>query len=436
MRAGWIPHSEECGAHGGLEKTDSTRLDFSAQPRQLFGAKVIKIADSFASRFEAARQRIHAAYLHQDTGQLPVVVMDVNYWLFGEEPALIPDDYFERDAAMFTFQIGKIRRHLERVQDDYVPLLFPWFGVGVVPSALGSRVAFEPKMDPAMAGFLLTEPRAIKRLSAPDPLKDGLMPRVLQCIAYMRQQADLPVSFTDCQGPLNIALSLCGVQNLFLWMHDHPLLVHELMDFCTEVLIGWVKVQKQHAGQRAGSDVFPLGVLLPGDFGGVWLSDDDCTVISPRLYRQFVVPYNARVFKAFGGGALHFCGTAEHQLENFLQTEGLTAVHCCCLGNFRQVYRMQQAFAGRLALMVCDYTPLELEGYYAELLSRLQRKGTILVAYPASRVALHQGKYQMVHRDAAALADETERVIRRQLGPTDNPSATRRLTRRGWTAAI
>jgi uroporphyrinogen-III decarboxylase len=379
---------------------------------------------SFPSRFEAARQRIRDAYLHKDTGELPVVIMDVNYWLFGDEPALVPDDYFERDEAMFAFQMGKIQRHLERLQDDYVPLLFPWFGVGVVPSALGSRVVCEPKMDPAIAGFLITDPHAIKRLSPPDPLKDGLMPRVLRCIAYMRDHADLPVSFTDCQGPLNIALSLCGVQNLFLWMHDYPLLVHELMDFCTEVLIQWVKVQKQHAGQPVCSDAFPLGILLPGQFGGVWLSDDDCTVISPGLYKQFVVPYNSRVFKAFGGGALHFCGTAEHQLENFLQTDGMTAVHCCCLGNFRQVYRMQQAFENRLAIMVCDYTPLDLERYYAELLSQLKRKGTILAAYPASRVALHNGKYEIVSRDAAAVAAETERVIRRQLARHKTPART------------
>lgn len=373
------------------------------------------VAAGSRARFEEARQRIRAAYLHQDTGQLPVVVMDVNYWLFGEDPARIPDDYFERDEAMFAFQMGKIRRRLEQLRDDYVPLLFPWFGTGVVPSALGSRVVFEPQMDPAIAGLLIADPRDIRRLSAPDPLKDGLMPRVLQCIDYMRQHADLPVSFTDCQGPLNIALSLCGVQNLFLWMHDYPSLVHELMDFCTDVLIRWVKVQKQHAGQPAEGGAFPLGVLLPEGFGGVWLSDDDCTVISPGLYKEFVVPYNSRVFKAFGGGALHFCGTAEHQLGNFLNTEGMTALHCCCLGNFRQVYRMQQAFENRLALMVGDYTPLDLEGYYAGLLGQLKRKGTILVAYPASRVALHNGKYEMVCRDAAAVAAETERVIRRQL---------------------
>ena len=73
------------------------------------------------------------------------------------------------------------------------------------------------------------------------------------------------------------------------------------------------------------------------------------------------MPYNSRVFKEFGGGVLHFCGRPEHQIENLAKTEGLVGVNNCCMGNFRQVYRMQEAFAGRIALHVCDYTPLDVE---------------------------------------------------------------------------
>jgi hypothetical protein len=54
----------------------------------------------------------------------------------------------------------------------------------------------------------------------------------------------------------------------------------------------------------------------------------------------------------------------------------------------------------------------------------LKRKGTILAAYPASRVALHNGKYEIVSRDAAAVAAETERVIRRQLARHKTPART------------
>ena len=49
-----------------------------------------------------------------------------------------------------------------------------------------------------------------------------------------------------------------------------------------------------------------------------------------------------------------------------------------CMGNFRQIYRMQQAFSGRIALKVCDFSPLGIEAYYQELFSGLQRRGTVV----------------------------------------------------------
>lgn len=362
-------------------------------------------------RIEQARQRIHDAYSHKDTGEIPVLVMDVNYWVSGESPQLIPDDYFTNPASMLGFQQARIDRHLASIQDDYIPLLYPWYGTGVVPSAIGSKVLFQRGMDPAVEGAVLECPEDIRKLRPPNLLTDGLMPRVLETIRYFRQHSGLPVMFTDAQGPLNIALTLCGVENFFVWAKDQPALAHELMDYTTEVLIGWIRVQKQYAGQSETSGAYPHSILLPEGFGGVCISDDDCTVISPKMYREFVVPYNSRVFRSFGGGTLHYCGSAEHQIENFLATEGLTGINCFCMGDFHQIRRMQQRFEDRLALMVCDFTPLDIDSYYSELLVELQTKGTILAAYPAAEFALEDGKYQIVSRDGAQLAQEVAGII-------------------------
>jgi len=369
-------------------------------------------------RIAQARQRIRDAYCHKDTGEMPVVVMDVNYWISGESERSIPDDYFTDPACMLEFQLAKIRRHQACFQDDYIPLLFPWYGTVVVPSAIGSRVLFQRGMDPAVEGRVLEHPDDIRKLRPPDPLTDGLMPRVLETIGYFRRHSDLPVMFTDAQGPLNIALTLCGVENFFVWVYENPELAHELMDFSTDVLINWIRLQKQYAGQPATSGAFPHSILLPEGFGGVCISDDDCGLVSPQMYREFVVPYNSRVFQAFGGGTLHFCGSAEHQIENFLETEGLTAINCFCMGDFRQIRRMQQRFENRLTLMVCDFTPLHVESYYSELLRDIRTKGTILATYPSAELALEAGKYQVVSRDVARVAQDAARIIGERLpGP-------------------
>jgi len=377
----------------------------------------MELNQQYSKQFQTAYQRIEDVYHHRDLGDLPFVIQDVNYWVEGENPDQIPDDYFsDRDfSAMFNYQMEKIISHMECYDDSYIPLLFPWYGTVVVPSALGSEIIFPPKMDPAVREAIIKSPEDVKKLSMPDPYKDGLMPRVLDCIDYMRENSDLPVSFTDCQGPLNIALSICGVERLFIWMFERPTLVHELMDFCTETLIAWIKVQKKHAGQPLNSGAFPHGIVLPEGFGGVWLSDDDCVIISPKLYKEFVVPYNSRVFKAFGGGTLHWCGTAVHQFENFLNTEGLTGVNTFCMGDFEQVRKMQDAFEDRLAIMLCDFTPLHIEQYYQELFKVLRFKGIILATFPMPGFALVDGKYADISRDGRQIAGEAYRVIRNNI---------------------
>jgi hypothetical protein len=157
-------------------------------------------------------------------------------------------------------------------------------------------------------------------------------------------------------------------------------------------------------------------VALPKGHGGVWISDDDCTVMSPDLYRRFVVPYNSRVFKAFGGGTLHYCGTATHQLENFVATEGLNGINNWCMGDFDQVFRSQELFDGRIVLMVDDYAPLDIEGYYTRLLADLKFKGVVLTVFPAASLATVGRRTEAHDRDPVRVGQEAWRVIHEELG--------------------
>lgn len=348
-------------------------------------------------RIAASYARIKDVYEHHDNGVVPFLVMDVNYWISGETPALIPDDYFTNPAAMLRYQLAKIDRHMAVYDDDYIPFLFPWYGTGVLASALGAKILFQPKMDPAVQGAVLTSPDQVRKLTMPDPERDGLMPRVLETIRYFREHSDLPISCTDPQGPLTTALTLAGADRFFVWLYEEPRAVHELMEFCTEAFIRWIKAQKQPLGDR-GRCCFPHGIILPEQFGKVWLCDDDCGAISPAQYREFVVPYNGRVFREFGGGTLHFCGSAEHQIENLAATDGLVGVNNFCMTNFRQVYRMQEAFAGRIALKVCDFSPLHIRSYYDDLFHGMRRRGTIVGSFVSPEMTLDAGKYQMLSR--------------------------------------
>ena len=337
--------------------------------------------------------------------RIPIIVNNVNYWLDGEDHRNIPPDYFTNPEVMMMYQVEKIRRHKEHISDNYVPVLHPWYGTVVVPSALGVKVVFPEGTDPALRGRAINSPEEVKKLRKPDPYRDGLMPAVLATIDLMKRETDIPVCVTDTQGPLNVALSLAGVENLFIWFYTHPDYVHELMDFASDVIIDWVRIQKQHIGIANDEGAFPHGIYMP--VGGVAISDDDITQIDEELYREFVMPYNSKVLKAFGGGSIHFCGSAMHQLEALASTDGLTAINNFCMGNFQQIYRLQEILQPKkIPLMVCDFAPLNVQDYYSNLFSGLRTEGTIVASYPTCMMGLDKGNYVHTERNSYDLSME------------------------------
>jgi hypothetical protein len=98
----------------------------------------------------------------------------------------------------------------------------------------------------------------------------------------------------------------------------------------TEALIQWVRFQKERAGQPLEGCCFPLSIKVPDGYGGVWVADDDSVIMSGDLYKEFIKPYNERLLKAFGGGCIHYCGNSTQNIENYVNTEGVTAIN-----NFR-----------------------------------------------------------------------------------------------------
>ena len=195
-------------------------------------------------------------------------------------------------------------------------------------------------------------------------------------------------------------------------MYDYPTIAHELMDYYTDVLIDWVKVQKAHAGAALDTGAFPEGVIVPRGFWGVGLSDDDCTILSPTIYREFEVPYDSRVYQAFGGGTLHYCGNAEQQIDNFRATDGLAGLNVWCMGDFGHVRQLQDGLRGRMAVTVCDFTPLVIEPYVAQLLRRDPR-GLIIATYPAAREALKNGHVFPTQRHPDSVGEEFWEAIQR-----------------------
>ena len=80
----------------------------------------------------------------------PFIVNAAPYWAFGLHPENFPDRYYDDPEVMTQFQERNYYEQVLAVDDDFVPYLMPWFGTAVTASALGCRVDFLVKMDPAV----------------------------------------------------------------------------------------------------------------------------------------------------------------------------------------------------------------------------------------------------------------------------------------------
>ena len=120
----------------------------------------------------------------------------------------------------------------------------------------------------------------------------------LEAIRHFRRQAGGRVPIMGwVEGALAEAADLRGVGTLLTDLYDRPEWVHDLLELCTEVAIAFARAQI-----AAGADIIGLG-------------DAIASQVSPKVYRQFALPYEQRIFAAVhdaSGGRvlarLHICG--------------------------------------------------------------------------------------------------------------------------------
>lgn len=320
----------------------------------------------------------------------PVLVNTPCYFAFATYDK--PEDYFSNPASMVQYQESGYERHLSEIDDDLLPYFMPWFGTGVLASGFGCEIVLQPGPgnDPAVAGPCIDSPSDISKLRMPDPYRDGWMPRVLQTIDYARANSDLPIGLTDMQGPLDTAGQMCGQERLFMWMYEEPQAVHDLFDIVTEAFIEWVKVQKQHIGEPLDRSNGLQGVGASPI--GIWESDDDMIMVGPKQYREFVTPYVSRVFKAFGGGSLHFCGKGYQHLDNILAINDIRVVNTSPMANHQAFGRFLRGLGNQIAIQLQDIAPIDVENYYRQLFSEIDDlRGVMMATFVVDGLGMEAG---------------------------------------------
>ena len=181
-------------------------------------------------------------------------------------------------------------------------------GLSGIPEAIGSKVAF-PDSTPYIAEFVVKEEADLDRLKIPDPEKDGRLPLFLEAGAIVvREVGDqVPVSMTT-SGPFTTAANIRGTDIFLRDLHKNPEFAHRLLRFATESIVRFAEKAIQ-VGVRPG-------LADPTSSG---------TLISPRQFREFALPYlkeTVQRIAAFAGGppSLHICGNTSKIWEDMVAT--------------------------------------------------------------------------------------------------------------------
>jgi uroporphyrinogen-III decarboxylase len=290
----------------------------------------------------------------------------------------------------------------------------PWYGVGVVPNLFGCNIKFFKSDDPACVSYGIRALEDVKEMKLPDFYENALSGKVIETIKYFKENSSIPVGVTDMQSTLDCVTLIAGYENLFYWMKDDPATVDFLFEVVNDTLIEWIKLQKQANGEKINSANGLINVRPP-DGIGIWFSDDDAVILSPDLFKRFVSKKYEKLFDTFGSGMVHWCGNANHQIENYLSISPIRAVHNYILGNVDSAVPLQKELSRKkVCLVVGDIIPVEeeLESYLTQIKEKLNPEGLVLQFTIAPSLGIKKGQYTVTERNVLESAQKIVRFFR------------------------
>ncbi len=208
------------------------------------------------------------------------------------------------------------------------------YGTGIIPSMFGAELLHLKDEADTLPGARplangIEGLRSIAEERKTDYTK-GLVPLVFefgQRWKEITQEYPLIRRFVslynpDLQGPFDLADILAGT-DIYYAFYDEPELIHQALDYLTDVYLEFTaKWQKLYPTYDAGHSI-EWGFLHKGK---TIVRNDAATNLSEELYREFIMPYDRRVFRALGGG-MHFCGRGDHYIGAACELDGLSCIN-------------------------------------------------------------------------------------------------------------
>lgn len=231
------------------------------------------------------------------------------------------EERLEDPLNMLKAWLQMLRFHIE-AEDDRIPTLRVEFGTGQVAAAFGCEIAVPTNSMPAVKSHVLNDIGDVYKMKKPS-LDAGMYEKVKEFTDTFLENMPygLQIQPPDLQSPFNCAHLIRG-NDILLDFYDDPDAVCYLLDLITDYMIDLVPYLKKMINS---DDEWFL------DYGALWKGGariSNCTMhlISPDMYREFVLQRDMRLFEGIGGGRIHYCGSYKEVIDEFAKIPGLNGL--------------------------------------------------------------------------------------------------------------
>lgn len=268
--------------------------------------------DDYHRKCEEKNQR---AILFKSNELLPV-----HQWTHGE--GAYSYNCVDRERMLET-QLEGITKTLE-VDNDSIPYLEPWHGIGIFAEAFGCPFAWN-EADAPWTRTIVDSIEKLRSLKKPDIGNAKMLKYVLDTTEYFNEhtKGEVLIAATDTQSALSNLSLICDVTWMLSEAPDYPEDFHRVLNDITDLIIEFTLKQRALCAKPATPG---HTMWSPDIMSGISVSDDLLALVGTEFYKEFGLPYDEKLGMALGGIGVHSCGKWHHNFGIVKSLESLSMV--------------------------------------------------------------------------------------------------------------
>lgn len=239
-----------------------------------------------------------------------------------DDRPLLPEDFIVEE---YLADYDRLHAEMEECPGDFIFSASAFWGIPWLEAALGCPI----RVNHTTGSLYVEKPPAFSGpASVPD--FDDASPWIAKLLEFLDTLAvhsggRYPLATTRMRGVADLLAALYGGEEFLFAMMERPGEVRETCGRLTRFYIEMGRFQLNHIPPfHNGIGSFYYHLWAPA--GTVWHQEDSVMLLSPELYKEFILPRDREIFGAFQGNIMHFHSTGGYIPVDEVLSLGPTAV--------------------------------------------------------------------------------------------------------------